>query len=890
MYLQDYFFSHRSFGGAYHCFAMQLSSGQRLYGHVRRYFPHQNEAAGRIDVGRRGVRAMVLLTRAAGGENVYHSILKTLESLSSHRLSLSKELQFQSEPEQKFLHAIHVKHARLSATFASSKEKKLTFQALTVSVKQIELGNPTFQHVDYSNFLLPLSLLVPHDALEITTSPMLPLLRCLGIAHTLRLFSALMCERRVVLVSRSTSRLSACASAATSILAQGLLHWQHIYIPILPPTMLNYLAAPMPYLIGVTANHAQSIAHVQGLGEVLVVYLDENDIKVHNMSNVEFAVPDILNHTEMDEYQYQQQQRPPSIAEILKSDLINVMKTDRKLMKGDGGGSGAVAVKEKGKDLFKRGFGKLKKVAKKQIEKSSRGTSQGPDPPGISDEDDEEDESKQIYAFTEGFDNQVAEIEAKMAFATFFLSLIGDMKWYLRPQGGSPPTFDTELFLESRQNLGDSKNSAIYPLLVHFRESQLFEMFAKARVAEVMSGKQPSANSPIFSKALIFHKQHRIQFSGPDIRNIVRQISESNPHSQFIREASNMRSRAMALTSNGRPEHLVASELSRIAQDCREGSSLLVEVMSVIWERIRDSRGMQWKHGYYSLQMILELILHGPLAAVSEATDGIDKIRRLKYYENMRSGVVYDMKTMATSVYNLLVNRARLFAMRRMCALRRMEAGNSSRVVQKPNTNLRIRMKFNMMHALVKPGTGAVSPAPIEDLLYSENQPLGPIETQNFSAPPPVQQSHNSYGDELLSMLFTSPSESAPPTSDSNGIAQMMNNVAISQPSQAFPLASMQPTPSFQSSSFAAQPTIVPIPQMPTTANQSTAVPPTQQYQQQNYPSQQQQSYNPHHYSAAQQAPSQQQYYQQPQQQYQQPHPSQSPPSSNIRSQFDPFA
>ena len=899
MYLQDYFFSHRSFGGAYHCFAMQLSSGQRLYGHVRRYFPHQNAAEGRIDVGRRGVRAMVLLTRAAGGENVYHSILKTMESLSSHRLSLNKELQFQNQPEQKFLHAIHVKHALLSAAFTSSKEKKLTFQALTVSIKQIEFGNPTFQHVDYSNFLLPLSLLVPHDALEITTSPMLPLLRCLGIAHTLRLFSALMCERRVVLVSRSTSRLSACASAATSILAQGLLHWQHIYIPILPPTMLNYLAAPMPYLIGVTANHAHSIAHVQGLGEVLVVLLDENDIKVHNMSNVEFAVPDILNHTEMDEYQYQQQQRPPSIAEVLKLDLINVMKTDRKLMKGDGGGSGAVAVKEKGKDLFKRGFGKLKKVAKKQIEKSSRGISQGPDPPGISDEDDEEDESKQIYAFTEGFDNQVAEGEAKMAFATFFLSLIGDMRWYLKPQSAGPPTFDTELFLASRQKLGDSKNSAIYPLLVHFRESQLFEMFAKARVAEVISGKQPSANSPLFSKSLIFHKLNRIQFSGPEIRNIVRQISGSSPNSQFIRDASNIRSRAMALTSNGRPEHLVASELSRIAQDCREGSSLLVEVMSVIWERIRDSRGMQWKHGYYSLQMIMELILHGPLAAVSEATDGIDKIRRLKYYENMRSGAVYDMRTMATSVYNLLVNRARLFAMRRVCALRRMEAGNSSRVVQKANTNLRIRMKFNMMHALVKPGAGAVSPAPIEDLLYADNQPLGPIEAQNFPAPPPVQQPNSSYGDELLSMAFTSPSESAPPTSDGNGIAQMMNNVAISQPSQTFPPASMQPTPSVQSSSFAAQPTIVPIPEMPTAANQSTAVPPTaaiasmptQQYQrQQNFPSQQQQSNNPHDYSAAQQASAQQQYYQQPQQQYQHPHPGQSQPSSNIRSQFDPFA
>lgn len=913
MYIQDYLLSHRSFGGAYHSFAMQLSSGHRVYGHVRRYLSHQIAAQSRIDVGRRGVRAMVLLTRATGGENFYHSLLKTVESLSSHRHALNKDLQFQAQPEQKFLHAIHEKHARLSAANASSKEKKATFQALTVSIKQIELGNPTFQHVDYSSFLLPPSLLRPHDPTLITTSPMLPLLRCLGIGHTLRLFSALMCERRIILVSQSTSRLSACASAATSILAQGLLHWQHIYLPILPPSMLNYLAAPMPYLIGVTADHQHKIEHVQGLGEVLVVYLDENDIKQHNMSNVEFSVPDILNQTELDPYQYQQQQqRIPSISEVLKLDLINAMKIDRQLMKGDSGGTGAGAVKEKSRDLLKRGFGKLKKVAKKQIEKNRSlhgsthgpGPSQGPDPPGISDEVDEEDESTQIYAFNEGFDNQAAEDEVKMAFTAFFLTLIGDMRWYLRPQNGGPPTFDKELFIASRQKLGDDQNSALYPLLMHFKESQVFEMFVKARVAEVMGGKQPSASSPLFSKALSFHKTNRVQFSGPEIRNILREISSSNPNRHFIQATTDIRRRAMALTSNSRPEHLVASELSRIAQDCREASSLLVEVMRVIWERIRDSRGMRWKHGYFALQMLLELILHGPLAAIAEANDGIDKIRRLKFYEHMRSGVVHDMRTMATSLYNLLVNRARLFSMRRVCALRRMEAGNSSRrITQKVNKNLRIRMKFNMMHALVKPGNGAVSPAPTDDLLSVavERQTPPAIPAQNVPASRPVQHSPNGYsgyGSDLLSMAFSSPPAPAPtqPISNGNDITQMMNNATIAQ---------LQPASAVQPPSFAdTQSTIAAIPRLPFAGDVSPNAPPTSapaghsypnssnQHQQEMHPIQQQQHSQFH--SVAQQAPAQQQYYQhgqqQANQQYQQPHPTQAQAKPNSRSQFDPFA
>ena len=63
-------------GPSCHTFAMQLSTGDRVYGHVRRYLPHQNGAAKRIDVGRRGVRAMVIFTRFRGGEKFYQSLMK----------------------------------------------------------------------------------------------------------------------------------------------------------------------------------------------------------------------------------------------------------------------------------------------------------------------------------------------------------------------------------------------------------------------------------------------------------------------------------------------------------------------------------------------------------------------------------------------------------------------------------------------------------------------------------------------------------------------------------------------------------------------------------------------------------------------------------------------
>jgi hypothetical protein len=57
-------------------FSMQLSTGVRMYGHVRRYLPPHLVARTRYDVGRRGERALVVLTRASGADQLYSAILK----------------------------------------------------------------------------------------------------------------------------------------------------------------------------------------------------------------------------------------------------------------------------------------------------------------------------------------------------------------------------------------------------------------------------------------------------------------------------------------------------------------------------------------------------------------------------------------------------------------------------------------------------------------------------------------------------------------------------------------------------------------------------------------------------------------------------------------------
>lgn len=57
-------------------FSWQTSDGSRLHGHVRRYLPPHLTARTRYDVGRRGERALVILTRHSTADALFTAMLK----------------------------------------------------------------------------------------------------------------------------------------------------------------------------------------------------------------------------------------------------------------------------------------------------------------------------------------------------------------------------------------------------------------------------------------------------------------------------------------------------------------------------------------------------------------------------------------------------------------------------------------------------------------------------------------------------------------------------------------------------------------------------------------------------------------------------------------------
>ena len=91
------------------------------------------------------------------------------------------------------------------------------------------------------------------------------------------IFASMLYERRIIITSKRLSRLSSCIQAANLLIYP--MHWQHIFIPILPKALTDYLTAPMPFLIGVPTKIMESKVDQRDLGEVVILDADNSVIK-----------------------------------------------------------------------------------------------------------------------------------------------------------------------------------------------------------------------------------------------------------------------------------------------------------------------------------------------------------------------------------------------------------------------------------------------------------------------------------------------------------------------------------------------------------------------------------------------------------------------------------
>ncbi|XP_078605666.1 DENN domain-containing protein 1B-like isoform X8 [Branchiostoma floridae x Branchiostoma japonicum] len=94
--------------------------------------------------------------------------------------------------------------------------------------------------------------------------------------NMLHIFSSMLYERRILITSSKLSTLTAIVHGATSLLYP--LYWQHVYIPVIPPHLLDYCCAPMPFLIGVHTSLMEKVQSMPGVEDIVVFNADSNTL------------------------------------------------------------------------------------------------------------------------------------------------------------------------------------------------------------------------------------------------------------------------------------------------------------------------------------------------------------------------------------------------------------------------------------------------------------------------------------------------------------------------------------------------------------------------------------------------------------------------------------
>ena len=130
--------------------------------------------------------------------------------------------------------------------------------------------------------------------LPVTGTSVTRLFQQLGIKNTLTIFSAALTEQKVLFHSSSHARLNAACHALTSLMFP--FRYTHVYIPILPASLVEVLSTPTPFIMGV---HSSLRGEVAELMDVIVADLDGGIIQnfdychdyFTHLTNIHFPPP-----------------------------------------------------------------------------------------------------------------------------------------------------------------------------------------------------------------------------------------------------------------------------------------------------------------------------------------------------------------------------------------------------------------------------------------------------------------------------------------------------------------------------------------------------------------------------------------------------------------------
>ncbi|XP_062837177.1 DENN domain-containing protein 5B isoform X2 [Anolis carolinensis] len=94
----------------------------------------------------------------------------------------------------------------------------------------------------------------------------------LGLENLVQVFTCVLLEMQILLYSQDYQRLMTVAEGITTLLFP--FQWQHVYVPILPASLLHFLDAPVPYLMGLQSKEGTDRSKLELPQEANLCFVD----------------------------------------------------------------------------------------------------------------------------------------------------------------------------------------------------------------------------------------------------------------------------------------------------------------------------------------------------------------------------------------------------------------------------------------------------------------------------------------------------------------------------------------------------------------------------------------------------------------------------------------
>jgi hypothetical protein len=459
-------------------------------------------------------------------------------------------------------------------------------------------------------------------------APVLPLLRCLGAGNAVRIISALLCERRIVFVSESVTRLSSCVRAASSLLAQGNLMWRYNLVQILPPHLFSCLAEREPYVIGILDEFMRDLELLKSLSEVLCIHLDKNQFKTFGMSNPTSLIPDVLTKSGKE-----------NVAHILFNDMQQILKAENRIWGGaeeaspsTPTGAEAAPKKKKGKKqepmeyidmaaLFNqvmRGDAlsaetDLESVDSSMLDPSESEYSRLDDSGHVPRMSERQSLDPLAMTTFDVCENTRGEEGLRAALAFFFLVIHGDLGSILSQNANGSFFLDRKKYLLHKKKQGNKETGPLFALFKMFSGSAMLEHHLSQRIEEFERGKSLTMprHRSLFSLCEKHLRVKKLEFCYAEIRKVVSATTLHSPLHAQVEKSELSRARSLTLTSAQPFDGNVSQALSSLMQDCHQCDIALPQAMAVVWSRLDDKKSSGWKHPLLGLHLLKNLLLHG---------------------------------------------------------------------------------------------------------------------------------------------------------------------------------------------------------------------------------------------------------------------------------------